>query len=103
MASGLPIVATRVGGNPELIDDGVTGRLVPATNAETMATAILGYLDDPTLARRHGRAARQVALQRFSLERMVKDYQSLYNGLLRVPNAAPLRTAEPLHGPSRGG
>src|SRR4029453_15303804 len=56
MASGIPIVATRVGGNPELIDDGVTGRLVPATNAETMATAILGYFDDPTLGRRHGRA-----------------------------------------------
>ena len=103
MATGIPIVATRVGGNPELIDDGVTGRLVPATNAETMATAILGYFDDPALGRRHGRAARQVAVQRFSLERMVKDYQSLYDGLLRGHNAATLRTAEPLHGPSRGG
>ena len=103
MASGIPIVATRVGGNPELIDDGVTGRLVPPADAETMATAILGYFDDPTIGRRHGRAARQVAVQRFSLERMVKDYLSLYDSLLHGRNAAPLRTAEPLHGPSRGG
>jgi len=103
MASGIPIVATRVGGNPELIDDGMTGRLVPPANAETMATAILGYFDDPTIGRRHGRAARQVAVQRFSLERMVKEYLSLYDSLLHGRNAAPLRTAEPLHGPSRGG
>ncbi len=103
MASGIPIVATRVGGNPELIDDGLTGRLVPPADAATMATAILGYFDDPTTGRRHGRAARQVAVRRFSLERMVKDYLSLYDSLLRGRNAAPLRTAEPLHGPSRGG
>jgi sugar transferase (PEP-CTERM/EpsH1 system associated) len=103
MASGIPIVATRVGGNPELVDDGVTGHLVPPTDAEAMASAILGYFDDATIGRRHGRAARQVAVQRFSLERMVKDYLSLYDSLLHGRNAAPLRTAEPLHGPSRGG
>ena len=68
-----------------------------------MAAAILGYFDDPAMGRRHGRAARQVAVKRFSLERMVEDYVSLYDGLLRQRMAAPLSTAEPLHGPSRGG
>jgi len=103
MASGIPIVATRVGGNPELVDDGVTGRLVPPSEPESMASAILGYFNDPATARRHGRAARQVAVKRFSLERMVKDYLSLYDGILRGRNPAPLPTAAPLHGPSRGG
>ncbi len=59
MASGLPVVATRVGGNPELIEDGMTGRLVPQANAEAMAGALFHYYDDPALARRHGRAGRQ--------------------------------------------
>jgi glycosyltransferase involved in cell wall biosynthesis len=103
MASGIPIVATRVGGNPELVDDGVTGRLVPPSDPESMAAAILAYFNDPAIGRRHGRAARQVAVKRFSLERMVKDYLSLYDGILRGRNAVPVPTAAPLHGPSRGG
>ena len=71
MACGLPVVATRVGGNPELVEDGVTGRLVPPVNAEAMAAALFHYYDDPVLARSHGRAGRQPVLQRFSLDRMV--------------------------------
>ncbi len=82
MACGLPVVATRVGGNPELMEDGMTGRLVPQANAEAMAGALFHYYDDPVLARRHGRAGRQLVLQRFSLDRMVSDYLSLYDGLL---------------------
>jgi len=82
MACGLPVVATRVGGNPELIEDGMTGRLVPQASAEAMAGALFHYYDDPVLARRHGRAGRQLVLQRFSLDRMVSDYLSLYDGLL---------------------
>ena len=82
MACGLPVVATRVGGNPELMEEGVTGRLVPQANAEAMAGALFHYYDDPELARRHGRAGRQLILQRFSLDRMVSDYLSLYDGLL---------------------
>ena len=82
MACGLPVVATRVGGNPELVEDGLTGRLVPPVNPETMATALLQYFDDPVLTRRHGRAGRHAVLQRFSLDRMVADYRSLYDGLV---------------------
>lgn len=81
MACGIPVVATRVGGNPELVEDGMTGRLVPQANADSMASALLGYCQDPVLARRHGHAGRHAVLQRFSLDRMVADYLSLYDGL----------------------
>jgi glycosyltransferase involved in cell wall biosynthesis len=82
MACGLPVVATRVGGNPELVEDGMTGRLVPQANAEAMAAALFQYYDEPVLARRQGRAGRHLVLQRFSLDRMVADYLSLYDGLV---------------------
>jgi sugar transferase (PEP-CTERM/EpsH1 system associated) len=92
MASGLPVVATRVGGNPELVDDGVTGCLVPSAQPQAMAAAIEHYAGDPDLARRHGAAGRAQALERFSLERMVADYQALYDELCdRHAGAARLR------------
>jgi glycosyltransferase involved in cell wall biosynthesis len=81
MACALPVVATRVGGNPELVDDGSTGRLVPSQNNTAMAAAIMQYFDDPAMARRHGGAARSAVVRRFSLERMVQDYRTLYDGL----------------------
>ncbi len=91
MASALPVVATRVGGNPELIDDGMTGRLVPAGSAPAIAEAMLSYFNNPAEARRHGRAARQSTMQKFSLDRMVGDYRSLYDGLVARGSASPLR------------
>ena len=106
MATGLPIIATRVGGNPELIDDGITGRFVPSADSGAMASAILGYFDDPATARKHARAARDAAVQRFSLDRMVRDYLSLYDALLGGANATPatrMGVALPLNPTSRGG
>ncbi len=91
MASGLPVVATRVGGNPELVEDGSTGRLVPAADGEALARAILGYLDDRTSVARHGAAGRQLAERRFSLERMVADYSQLYERMLARVRVAPER------------
>jgi sugar transferase (PEP-CTERM/EpsH1 system associated) len=88
MASGLPVVATRVGGNVELVDDDVTGRLVPPADSPAMTRAVLGYFDDRDAARDHGRAGRKNVVQRFSLERMVGDYLSLYDSLL-VQGPAP--------------
>ncbi len=90
MATGLPVVATRVGGNVELIESGLTGTLVPPANSSALAQAIVGYFHDRTLARRHGKAARRVVESRFSLDRMVADYAGMYESALadagrRVP------------------
>ena len=91
MASGLPVLATRVGGNAELIDDGMTGRLVPTADSEAMAKAMLGYFYDAAMAREHGVAARQAVLERFSLDRMVREYGALYDGLLLQRSGSPAR------------
>lgn len=82
MASGLPIVATAVGGNPELLEEGVTGRLVPAGDVEALAGALLADWQDRAAARARGRRALTVAQQRFSLDGMVAAYGDLYERLL---------------------
>lgn len=82
MASGLPVLATEVGGNPELLDAGRTGELVPSRDPEAMANAIVALAADPTRAERLGRAARAEVEQRFSLRGMVQRYQGLYDRLL---------------------
>jgi len=82
MASGLPVVATRVGGNAELVIDGETGLLVPRADPKAMAEALLRYLDDDTLRSRHGTAARQRAVERLSIDVMVRNYQDVYDECL---------------------
>lgn len=81
-ASGLPVVATRVGGNPELIDDGVTGRLFAPGDVEFVTRAITDYASDAGLRKTQGTAARQGALERFSLDAMVSQYQAVYDQLV---------------------
>lgn len=88
MASGLPVIACRVGGNPELVEDGRTGTLVPPDDPEAIARAILAYLRDPGLRRRHAEAARRTAVERFSLGAMVEGYTGLYKDLLRARRPA---------------
>jgi len=78
----LPIVATRVGGNPEIIDDGRTGRLVPPRDAEALADGLMEQWREPEKARKIGRAARAEIVERFSLKRMTQDYLALYHELL---------------------
>jgi glycosyltransferase involved in cell wall biosynthesis len=84
MGTGLPVIATRVGGNPELVSDGVTGLLVEPRSPAAFAAAIRQYVDDPRRAAEHGRAARELALSTFSLDRMVDAYGQLYSRLLRL-------------------
>jgi sugar transferase (PEP-CTERM/EpsH1 system associated) len=81
MATGLPIVATRVGGNPELVEDGVNGTLVARRDPVALAAAIARYLDDALLRAIHGKASRERALVRFSLDRMCAAYAALYDEL----------------------
>lgn len=89
MASGLPVLATAVGGNAELIVAGQTGELVPAADVEAMAVAVLLLAADPVRATAQGRAGRQRVVEHFSLPAMVGAYQALYDRLLagRVPTA----------------
>ena len=95
MATGLPIVATRVGGNTELIESGLTGTLVPVADSRALAQGVLGYFNDEALARRHGTAARHAAERRYSLARMVQDYGSMYErALLKAGVALPPRTVD---------
>jgi len=82
LAAGLPTVASNVGGNAEIVKDGVTGLLVPPDNAELLATAVLRFLHDPDLARRLGQSGTEYVRQTFSFERLVEQTEVLYSELL---------------------
>lgn len=82
MASALPVAGTRVGGVPEVIDDGVTGQLLPARDPDAMAEALAHYLRVPTLGAAHGAAGRARVLSHYSMAAMVANYQALYDRLL---------------------
>jgi len=82
MAAGVPVVATRVGGNPEVVADGMTGLLVPPRNPEALANAISRLLQDPGLARRFGQAGRHRVAEHFSIDQMVSKTERLYLSLL---------------------
>jgi len=87
MAAGAPVVATRVGGSPELVADGVTGFLVPPQDPAALAKAIEELLAEPGRARRLGQAGRQRVIEEFSVQRMVRDTERLYASLLAGPAA----------------
>lgn len=79
MACGLPVVATAVGGNAELVDDRRTGRIVPNGDAEAMADALLAQWHQRAAAAAMGHAGRAEVERRFSLQAMVAAYQGLYD------------------------
>jgi glycosyltransferase involved in cell wall biosynthesis len=87
MATGLPVLATAVGGNPELVQAGVTGTLVPRDDPESMARALRAYADSKELCRRHGVEARRTIERKFGMEAMVDAYMAVYDGLLAVERA----------------
>ena len=82
MASGLPIVVTDVGGNPEIVRRGVDGLLVPRGDAAALAQALGDVLDDPALGARLGASAAARARQRYSIVRTVERYYDLYRSLV---------------------
>jgi len=83
MAAGLPVVACAVGGNPEAVVDGETGRLVPSRDAAAFGSAVAELLADPEKRKAMGEAGRVRATERFSLDRMVVEMESLYESLAR--------------------
>ncbi|MBI3493072.1 MAG: glycosyltransferase [Acidobacteria bacterium] len=103
MAAGIPVVATRVGGNPEVVEHGATGWLVPPHDPEALGEAIASILQDPSQAKSFGRRARERVAEQFSLERMVRETERFYERALlqaRRPEAAravhrPVRKEQP--------
>jgi glycosyltransferase involved in cell wall biosynthesis len=83
MHAGLAVVATSVGGTPESVIDGETGVLTPPGDAGKLAEAIIRLLEDETLRRRLGERGRACARERFTVSRMVGDYEQLYDAELR--------------------
>jgi glycosyltransferase involved in cell wall biosynthesis len=82
MAAGLPVVATRVGGVPELVQHDVNGILTPVDDRDALARALRTLVDDPHRAAALGRAARETIASRFSFTRMVRSFEDLYLDLL---------------------
>jgi glycosyltransferase involved in cell wall biosynthesis len=78
MAAGLPVVATRVGGTGEVVEDGQTGLLAPAGDPEGLARSVLRIAEDPTLANRMGQRGRERAWVAFSEDQMLANYANLY-------------------------
>lgn len=91
MAAGVPVVASRVGGTPEAIQDGQTGLLVPAGDPRALADAIRRVLSNSDLARRLGTAARQAASDRFSMPQLIEATTDLYDSLLSTAPQGDVR------------
>ncbi len=78
MASGLPVIATDVGDNSRLVEQGVTGEIIPAGDVEALAGALLRVATDPVASAAMGRAGRAVAERQFSIRSMVQTYGAEY-------------------------
>jgi len=89
MASGLPVVTTRVGGNPEVVEDGVTGVLVPPGDPAALAGSLLRLWNEPEERRRLGNDGRSRVEEHFDIRRMVAKYQHLYEGKDLVGHLVP--------------
>ncbi len=82
MAIGRPVVATRVGGIPELVQDGQTGILVTPRKAEEVAERVIMLLKNPALRREMGEAARRRVENEYTVEQVMRRLDGIYSGLL---------------------
>ena len=82
MAAGLPTIVSRVGGNAEMVEDGVTGLLVPPEDSQALSAALLKLLRNPGLARQMAQNGHDFVTQNFSFERLVREVDTLYGELL---------------------
>jgi L-malate glycosyltransferase len=92
MAAGRAVVATRVGGNPELVRDGVTGLLIPPEDGAALAQALETLLASPHLAREWGENARRITLKCFTMGRVRLQFEQLYLNLLAKKGWWPTAT-----------
>jgi len=86
MMAGLPVVASKVGGVPELVDDGITGFLVPPGDHLSLAQAIRKLVDDKNLREKMGKLGREKALKLFTVERMLEETARVYEEVLKIKN-----------------
>jgi len=93
MAWGVPVVATRVGGNTEIIEDGVSGLIVPPRNSAMLANAMTTLLKNPALASSFGVAGKRRIAEVFSLKRSVREIEHLYQKLIEGSEYSPLEVA----------
>lgn len=82
MAAGVAVVASDVGGIPELVRDGKTGRLVPPGDVDALSSALLDLLGNPRKLEEFGRAGRRTVEETYSFDRMVDQFQTLYDAEL---------------------
>jgi glycosyltransferase involved in cell wall biosynthesis len=88
LAAAKPVVATRVGGTPDLLGEGERGRLVPPDDPESLARAVLETLEGSEASRRRAQAGREYVLKRHSSDRLVRDVDALYRDLRAAKKAA---------------
>jgi glycosyltransferase involved in cell wall biosynthesis len=79
MARGLPVLTTLVGGNPEVVEDGQTGLLVPPGSVEALAQTIPTIWTSPQMCRRMGEQGRKRVREHFALKQMLANYETIYN------------------------
>lgn len=91
LAMGVPVVATNVGGNPELVKDGINGLLVPPGDPESLASAIVKLLKDRDLREKMGEAGMEYVVKNLTVEAMVDKTEKLYYGLLEKNQAAGIK------------
>jgi glycosyltransferase involved in cell wall biosynthesis len=92
MALGKPVVATDAGGNRELVAEGETGWLVPVQDTPALAAAILACLREPARAEEMGRRAEEIIAARFGLDRMVRDYEEVYQETMEAKKSRGSRS-----------
>jgi glycosyltransferase involved in cell wall biosynthesis len=93
MAAGKPVIATNAGGPGEVIEDGITGLLVPLGDVDALCDAMLRLAENPEMRREMGEAARQVALRDYSIPVQARKVASIYNVVLREPQLASVAHA----------
>lgn len=82
-----PVICSAIAGNPEVVIDKETGLLVPSNNPERLAQAIVYFMDNPALVKKFGEAGEKLALEKFTVGKMIENYKAFYKKVLEENNA----------------